>query len=313
MLLRLFRVSVRFLRAVMDDNSADTLDAFLADIRSMKLHASRTLGAALKKPLLLLLLVSRIENGQATENRFDFANIRRELEGLIRSFGGRPSRSGPRAEQPFSHLRSSPFWTLRTQRQYESGHTALISDLMNPASYGAFDPAVFVLLRKSETARARVVDAILTEWWPTTLHGDLREELGLDRLVVSRRRRRDRQFTVDVLENFRYSCALCGFHGLLNGQATGIDAAHVRWHSADGPDAVENGIALCKLHHWAFDKGILGIDESLQIQVADSFVAQVQGGLPLESLAGRPLAAPPRAGVGDEFLAWHRSNVYLGA
>ena len=297
----------------MNNDTSNILEGFLADICSMKLHASRTLGAALKKPLLLLLLVSRIENGQVVENRFDFSDVRRELDTLIRCFGGRPSKSGPRAEQPFSHLRSSPFWSLSTQREYVSGHTVLISDLMNPGTYGTLDPPVFALLRNSEIARARVIDTILTEWWPPTLHGDIREELGLDRLVVSRRRRRDRQFTVDVLENFRYSCALCGFHGVLNGQATGIDAAHVRWHSAYGPDALENGIALCKLHHWAFDKGILGIDESLEIQVADSFVAQVRGGLPLESLRGRPIAVSPRStSIGDEFLEWHRCNVYLG-
>ncbi|MCG7754886.1 hypothetical protein, partial [Flavihumibacter cheonanensis] len=95
------------------------LDQFLDDICSMKLHRSSSLGAALKKPLLLLLLVSRIENRQIAENRFDFSDIRRELDTLIRCFGGRPSRSGSRPEQPFSHLRSSPFWRLHTQKSYD--------------------------------------------------------------------------------------------------------------------------------------------------------------------------------------------------
>jgi len=298
----------------MESTPEQVLEQFLANIGSMKLHASKTLGAALKKPLLLLLLVSRIENGQVAENRFDFSDVRRELDTLIRCFGGRPSRSGSRPEQPFSHLRSSPFWTLHTQKSYDSGQTVRISDLMDPASYRALNPPVFRLIRDSDTARARVIDTILNEWWPETLHLDIREELGLDRLVITRRPRRDQQFTVDVLENYRYSCAMCGFHAVLNGQATGIDAAHVRWHSADGPDALENGIALCKLHHWAFDKGILGIDDANVIHVAGSFVTQVEGGLPLESLAGCPLATAPRSkAIADEFLEWHRNNVYLGA
>ena len=83
--------------------------------------------------------------------------------------------------------------------------------------------------------------------------------LGLDRLDSRRRAQRDQQFTIDVLENFCYSCAFCGFHAVLNRVATGIDAAHVHWRLLRGPDDAENGIALCKLHHWAFDKGILGI------------------------------------------------------
>ena len=270
----------------MEKNPDQILEQFLSDICSMKLHRSGSLGAALKKPLLLLLLVSRIENRQVHENRFDFSGIRRELDTLIRCFGGRPSRSGSRAEQPFSHMRSPPFWRLQTQKPYDSGRTVLISDLMDPASYGAFDPIIFCLLRDSKIGRTRVIDTVLNEWWPETLHPDIREELGLERLVTSRRRRRDQQFIVDMLGNFRYSCSMCGFHGVLNGQATGIDAAHVRWHSADGPDILENGIALCKLHHWAFDKGILGIDPSNIIRVAGAFVSQVEGGLPLKSLAG---------------------------
>ena len=294
----------------LDDLQA--LNELLEQIRSMKVHAPGHLRAALKKPLLLLLLVSRIENDRAEENRFHFDDIEKKLDMLIREHGGRPTDSGSKPEQPFSHLRTSPFWVLKTQREYGSGKTALISDLRRPESYGEFQPRVFRLLRSSSEARARVVDSILNEWWPETLHGDIREDLGLDRLDSRRRPQRDRQFMIDVLENFRYSCAFCGFHAVLNGVATGIDAAHVHWHSLHGPDDVENGIALCKLHHWAFDKGILGIDDEARICIADAFVAQQSGGLPLESLVNQSLAVQPRKAIAKRFLDWHRNNVYLG-
>ena len=229
-------------------------------------------------------MVSRIENNRVEENRFQFDEIEKKLDLLIREHGGRPTHSGSKPEQPFYHLRTSPFWVVKTPREYAPGTTALISDLRRPDSYGAFQPKVFRLLRSSGEARARVVDSILNEWWPETLHGDIREDLGLDRLDSRRRAQRDHQFMIDVLENFRYSCAFCGFHALLNRVATGVNAAHVHWHSLRGPDDVENGIALCKLHHWAFDKGILGIDDQEHICIADVFVAQQDGGLPLESL-----------------------------
>jgi len=289
------------------------LNDLLEQIGSMKLHGSQRLGAALKKPLLLLLLVSRIENNRVEENRFQFEDIKKPLERLIREHGGRPTKSGAKPEQPFSHLRSSPFWTLKTQREYAPGKTVLVSDLRNPNSYGAFQPDVFRLLRGSSEVRARFVDAILNEWWPDTLHGDIREDLGLDRLDSRRRKQRDQQFTIDVLENYRYSCAFCGFHAVLNGQATGIDAAHVQWHAHRGPDDVENGLALCKLHHWAFDKGILGINDEERICIADVFVAQRDGGLPIESLANKKLAVEPRnKAIAARFIDWHRDNVYLG-
>ncbi|MBI2479487.1 MAG: hypothetical protein HYV60_12895 [Planctomycetia bacterium] len=55
------------------------LDELLEQIRSMKLHGSERLGAALKKPLLMLLLVSRIENNRVVENRFHFDGIEKQL------------------------------------------------------------------------------------------------------------------------------------------------------------------------------------------------------------------------------------------
>jgi len=92
-----------------------------------------------------------------------------------------------------------------------AGYDCVISDLRRPESYGAFRPNVFRLLKSSQDARARVVDSILHEWWPETLHGDIGRTWA--RPMDSRRRRqRDQQFTIDVLENFRYSCAFCGFH-----------------------------------------------------------------------------------------------------
>ena len=100
----------------MNPDDLQELNELLEQIRSMKVHASSRLGAALKKPLLLLLLVSRIENNRVEENRFQFDDIEKKLDLLIREHGGRPTPSGSKPEQPFYHLRSSPFWIVRTQR-----------------------------------------------------------------------------------------------------------------------------------------------------------------------------------------------------
>ena len=164
----------------MNVDDLQDLNELLEQIRSMKLHKFSRLGTALKKPLLLLLLVSRIENNRVEENRFHFDDLQKKLELLIREHGGRPTRSGPKPEQPFSHLQSSPFWTLKTQRDYSRDETALVSDLRNPASYGAFQPDVFRLLSSSGEVRAQVVESILHQWWPETLHGDNRGVCNAD-------------------------------------------------------------------------------------------------------------------------------------
>ena len=59
----------------MSPDDFQELNELLEQIRSMKVHAPSHLGAALKKPLLVLLLVSRIENDRVEENRFHFDDI----------------------------------------------------------------------------------------------------------------------------------------------------------------------------------------------------------------------------------------------
>jgi len=161
----------------MSGSNRHALDEFLEQIQAMKLHTSRRYGPALKKPLLLLLLISRIEHTDPSENKFHFANLKSELDSLIRHFGGRPTSSGTHPEQPFSHLRHEPFWRITTQKQYEPGKTVLISDLMHPDSYGELDKNVFTLLKTSAKYRTEVSERILHTWWPDKLHGEIRRTL----------------------------------------------------------------------------------------------------------------------------------------
>jgi putative restriction endonuclease len=49
---------------------------------------------------------------------------------------------------------------------------------------------------------------------------------------------------------------------------------------------VPNGMALCKLHHAAFDRHILGVRPDLQIVVRDDILAEVDGPMLLHGLQG---------------------------
>jgi hypothetical protein len=40
-------------------------------------------------------------------------------------------------------------------------------------------------------------------------------------------------------------CAFGGYDGQLGSASAGIEVAHVRWFYFDGPDALDNGLALC--------------------------------------------------------------------
>ncbi len=63
---------------------------------------------------------------------------------------------------------------------------------------------------------------------------------------------RSPRFKRDVLRAYAYRCAMCGI------QLDLIDAAHIIPHShPKGFDTVNNGLALCALHHRSFDTGLL--------------------------------------------------------
>jgi len=59
-----------------------------------------------------------------------------------------------------------------------------------------------------------------------------------------------------VLTAYEWRCAVCGFDVQLGAIPIALDAAHIRWHQANGPDTERNGLALCALHHKTFDLGV---------------------------------------------------------
>jgi hypothetical protein len=96
---------------VMTTDDRAVLDEFLRELGKVIVNKSSA-GEAKKKPLLLLLVLAMIKHGRLRENKIQFADVEERLHRLITEYGGRPTDSGPKPEQPFFHLRTSPFWEL---------------------------------------------------------------------------------------------------------------------------------------------------------------------------------------------------------
>ena len=128
-------------------------------------------------------------------------------------------------------------------------------------------------------------------------------------------RPRRRGFAEEVLRAYAYQCAMCGFDGALGHYPVAIEAAHVRWHSQQGPDETANALALCALHHALFDLGVLGITEDRRIRVSRLYVARNETGQAVDALAGKPLLIPrPRQPTVDVvYISWHHRQVFKGA
>ncbi|MBT8224551.1 MAG: HNH endonuclease [Dactylosporangium sp.] len=127
------------------------------------------------------------------------------------------------------------------------------------------------------------------------------------------RRKRDPGWRASVLQSWDRQCAFCGFDGQLLGSTIGVDAAHVRWFALDGPDSLDNGLALCGLHHRLFDHGALGLDDAMRIRISGNYSSRAPSGRSVYDLNGRRLRARPGTPLpAAPHVAWHRRQVFKG-
>lgn len=119
--------------------------------------------------------------------------------------------------------------------------------------------------------RIKVGDKIRQEKTELERVLDSKPELTEDseKFTESRRRARDHAFTELVKNVYNYTCAICGKCRETPAGNPEVEAAHIYPKREGGSDDVRNGIALCKLHHWAFDSGWFSISDGYDILVKD--------------------------------------------
>lgn len=123
---------------------------------------------------------------------------------------------------------------------------------------------------------------------------DVTEEIQrayVTRVVVQRLHQRS--FRERVLAAYRDQCAMCRLR-----HAELLDAAHIIPDSERGAAVVSNGLALCKLHHAAFDRHILGVRPDLVVEVRRDILEEVDGPMlryGLQELNGSRLIVPRSA------------------
>jgi putative restriction endonuclease len=177
---------------------------------------------------------------------------------------------------------------------------------VRPISPGDFNRIVALGLNESEPVLPRAGEGVP----PLGLREEqtpFEFEQGRDRMrfTVSRIVR-DRIFRRIVLRAYSERCAISGLR-LINGSGRAeVAAAHIRPVEANGPDIINNGIALSGTVHWMFDRGLISLADDLQILISrqannpDSIKALInKEGYALPP--NRPSERPH-----PHFLKWHR-------
>jgi putative restriction endonuclease len=92
-----------------------------------------------------------------------------------------------------------------------------------------------------------------------------------------------------------------------------LDAAHIRWHQAGGPETESNGYALCVLHHKTFDLGAFTVREGVLL-VSDQANGTTGFLETLLSYHGKPIrdAQHPDWRPEPKHLDWHGREVFKG-
>ena len=295
---------------VIHENALEELLDRLSSLRRHQQNGKR----APHKPLLVLLALGRL--AETGSSAVPWSVAEKCLGELIAEFGP-PSLTARRqsAAYPFTRLRSDGVWTLDRDVPMDS-----LGALDSSPITGRLDPRLEQMLKEPGAieAAARV---IVDSQFPMTVAPDVLLAVGLDPTRVfaapapgtREDRRRSSAWPAQILSAWDNQCAFCGYDGHLGSSPVGLEAAHVRWFNLDGPDDLDNGLALYSLHHKLLDRGALGLDDEHRVVVSDRFTARTESARRVYELHHRQLR--PRRGTllpAQQHTAWHQHQVFQG-
>ena len=195
---------------------------------------------------------------------------------------------------PFTRLRADGVWVLDQDVPMD-----LVGPLTQRHVTGRFEPTVESWLRGEPSLARSAARGLVNSHFPRSVAPDVLLAVGLDPDRFSAPRTfsptlKSRRPSDDAIRSgeprcyraWDRQCAFCGYDGQPGGATIGVEAAHVRWFAYDGPGAVDNGLALCALHHKLFDLGALDLDAGLRVLVSVIFSARTAAGRAIYDLHG---------------------------
>jgi putative restriction endonuclease len=181
---------------------------------------------------------------------------------------------------------------------------------VRPLSAADFNRIVALGVGQKEPLLPRIDDNYGLQGWQEE-QAPFQFEHARDRVeYVGSRIVRDRVFRHVVLRAYDERCVITGLKLINGGGRAEVAAAHIRPVEKNGPDIVNNGIALSGTAHWMFDRGLISLSDDLDILIS-RHVNDTENVKSFINATGR--AAMP-ARLSDRphphFLQWHRENCF---
>lgn len=274
------------------------------------------------KPLLVLYAIRRFFRDGT--RLIPYSEIDGILGRLLQQFAPRGSKKG--AHYPFWRLQEDDVWEVTPAGQIglTSSGDAKVTDLRLHNASGGFREDIFREFQRDTGLAFEILSRVLYKHFPVTIHEDIILEIGFDIPIrpivigypvqISTKRRRDPKFRPQILELYKFRCAVCSFDAQLRSSHIALDAAHIKWHTHDGPDEPVNGLALCSLHHKLFDRGAFTLSKARKILVSRDVKGSVGFDDWLMNFHGKPINLPDQKAnyPSDEFISWHDGAVFKG-
>lgn len=265
------------------------------------------------KPLLVLYAIGELLRDG---NRLlPYSEVDDKLGNLLREFGPRQTNQG--TQYPFWRLQNDEVWEISDADKIgqTSSGDALKSDLVHYDVSGGFLEDIAYQLQSDSRLSFEIIQSLLGAHFPSSLHEDILQAVGIEfPLQISKPQRSDPNFRANILKAYEYKCAVCDFDVRLGSSPIALEASHIRWRQANGPDIEVNGLALCSLHHKLFDRGAFTLSQQLEILVSDEANGSVGFQEWLMDFHGQKINYPQRQSYypGVEFISWHVREVFKG-
>jgi len=195
------------------------------------------------------------------------------------------------------------------------------SDLLKHCVEGGFTLDVYNHLKCDKNLVFSLISQIINNNFPESIHADILQSIGLGSDLSSFSTnviQRDAQFRDKILKAYEYKCAICGFDVRIKNHTIGLEAAHIKWHQAGGPDEEHNGLALCSMHHKLFDYGAFSLipeNDRMTLLVSDCVHGTNGFNEWLMSFHKKQIACPqhPAYTPRHDFVEWHIKEVFKGS
>ncbi len=315
-----------------------------------KLHIDRVTGrwgeetnkGAPHKAFLLLSIMDLITQGEITKNFIELnAELMDTFDLYWQEVMGKDRDST--IVFPFYHLKSEGFWHLVAvpgQEQSLNHSIRSISQLRMSVLGAKFDDELFSELNNPSSCDTLRRVLIETYFSPNTRPKLVKvgtitsQSFEYSRELLVRTRRRfqieeapevDEQYYTEsrstgfrrtIVAAYKYTCAICRIRIVTPEGRTAVSAAHIVPWSVSHNDDPRNGMALCGLHHWAFDEGLISVNSNTYEMIVSPVVLPEEAATePLRRLQDRRMYLPDNPAIypAKKALDWHQKEIFRKA